>query len=236
MDKQKGFKMSEYKVQEIELLDLLSLLWKKRFLIIVLALIFASISFYWVKSSTPLYESNGVLFVSNKEVNATPDPSLSVKTSDITASRSIVTSYLEILKTTDFLQIVSDDLGNRFSPSQIRSMLSLSSLNETELLLVRVVSDNPQTSFDVVSAVLKHAPETLINVFESGSAKVVDTPKLSHQPIDKSIVQKTFLGFFTGAVVGCILVLLLNFFDKKVHKASDLSKRYHISVLGEIRR
>ncbi len=227
--------------KELDFAELLSVFWKHKAIIVILAVLAAFVSYFYVYYSVPMYESSGVLYVSNKEVNHEEEltaaaSAASMKSSDITASRSLVTSYLEILKTNDFLEKVTSDLGGAYTPKEIKGMLSMSSLNETELLSVRAVSPDPKTSYDVVNAVLKHAPETLIYVFDSGSAKVVDSPRMPQKPISKGLVRKTVLGFAIGAVLGCAIVFLMHFFDNKVHKASDLTQRYQLSVLGEIRR
>lgn len=57
-----------------------------------------------------------------------------------------------------------------------RSMISMSTVNETELLYVQAISPDPYVSYEVVSAVLKFAPDTLVYVFDSGRAKIIDTP------------------------------------------------------------
>ena len=227
--------------KELDFAELLSVFWKHKAIIVILAVLAAFVSYFYVYYSVPMYESSGVLYVSNKEVNHEEEltaaaSAASMKSSDITASRSLVTSYLEILKTNDFLEKVSSDLGGAYTPKEIKGMLYMSSLNETELLSVRAVSPDPKTSYDVVNAVLKHAPETLIYVFDSGSAKVVDSPRMPQKPISKGLVRKTVLGFAIGAVLGCAIVFLMHFLDNKVHKASDLTQRYQLSVLGEIRR
>ena len=222
--------------KELDTTEIISTLWKRRIWIAATAFIAALCTFLLVYFSPDQYASSGVLYVSNKDVALEADPTLSVKTSDINASRSLVTSYLEILKTTDFLQKVCDDLDNRFTPVQIEKTLSMKTLNETEFLHIRAVTADPQTSFEIVSVVMNNAPETLTYVFESGSTKVVDTPKVSRKPIGKNLIKKTVIGFLAGAFAASILILVVSFFDTKIHKSSDLVKRYKLSVLGEIKR
>ena len=234
--------MPDNKTKEIDIMELLQLIWKKRILVVLLALLAAAATFLSVYYSTPLYESGGVLYVSNRDLGQMT-PTLSdgkTSTSDINASRSLVTSYLEVLKTDDFLLKVAAELNNdpnnHYTPAKLRSMITMSALNETELLYVQAISPDPNVSYEVVSAVLKYAPDTLIYVFDSGSAKIIDTPKISKNPINNNIVRKTVIGFFVGACLGCVIIFLLHFFDQKIHKSSDLVKRYELSVLGEIRR
>ena len=216
--------MPDNKTKEIDIMELLQLIWKKRILVVLLALLAAAATFLSVYYSTPLYESGGVLYVSNRDLGQMT-PTLSdgkTSTSDINASRSLVTSYLEVLKTDDFLLKVAAELNNdpnnHYTPAKLRSMITMSALNETELLYVQAISPDPKVSYEVVTAVLKYAPE------------------ISKNPINNNIFRKTVIGFFVGACLGCVIIFLLHFFDQKIHKSSDLVKRYELSVLGEIRR
>ncbi len=230
--------MPDNKTKEIDIMELLQLFWKKRVFVVLLALLSAAAAFIFVYYSTPLYKSRGVLYISNKNLPTSSEGKTS--TSDINASRSLVTSYLEVLKTNDFLLKVTAELNsepnNHYTPAQIRSMISMSTVNETELLYVQAISPDPYVSYEVVSAVLKFAPDTLVYVFDSGSAKIIDTPEIPEKPVSNNIFRKTVIGFFFGVCLGFVIIFLLHFFDQKIHKSSDLVKRYDLSVLGEIRR
>lgn len=221
--------------KELSISELLEILWSRKLLIILLALICGGAMFASAYFSVPTYKSSGVLYVSNMLIDE-EEQSTSVKSTNIQASRLLVTTYMEILKTDDFLSLVGEELGGKYSTAQLKSMISMSSINETELLSVSVVSTDPQDSCDIVSAVLNNAPETLLRIFESGSVKTVNHPKVSTSPIGKGTVNKTLIGTVGGAILGCVLAIALRFFDNRVRKASDLTERYDLSVLGEIRR
>ena len=42
------------------------------------------------------------------------------------------------------------------------------------------------------------------------------------------------MGAILGLVLGMAIVVVVNLFDTKVHKAEDVAKRYSVSILGEI--
>ena len=102
--------MLDNKTKEIDIMELLQLFWKKRVFVVLLALLSAAATFISAYYSTPLYKSRGVLYISNKNLPTSSEEKTS--TSDINASRSLVTSYLEVLKTNDFLLKVTAELLN----------------------------------------------------------------------------------------------------------------------------
>lgn len=224
-----------YSSKELSVNELLELLWKYRLIILLLMLAGGALCFASAYFSVPVYRSTGVLYVSNMQIEE-EEQTTSVKSSNIQASRMLITTYIEILKTDDFLTEVSKDLNGKYTSAQLRSILSFDSVNETELLSVKATSTDPEDSRAIVQSVLDNAPETLMRIFESGSVKTVDKPKVNPSPINLALSRRILFGLICGALAGCLIVFLIHFFDKRIHKASDLTARYGLSVLGEIRR
>lgn len=218
--------------KEINLLEILGAVWQRKVVLILLAIIIGAIAFVKVNYFTEdLYTSRGTLYVSN--ISSDVDTS-KLSSSDITSSRELSETYKEILNTRSFLNEVATVVGDKYSWAEIKSMLTVSSINETELLSVSVVSKDPKDSYAIAQAILEKAPGKLISVFSSGQVTVVDEAVFEKNPVDKGAVKYTVLGALAGIVLGVIIVLLFHFFDNKVHKGDDVAKRYSVSILGEL--
>lgn len=220
--------------QGIDIVVLLQNLWKRKTLIVSFALVFAL--FMFVKTyffSVPLYQSNGILYIRTVS-NEIAEKEEYIYGSDITAARDLTSTYTEILKTRSFLMLVSDEINNKYNWGQIRGMLSVSSLNDTELLSIVVTATNPRDAYIVASAVLEKAPEKFDSILSGGDVFVVDTPSYSDYPLGKGTTRNTIIGFMLGLVLGVIIAFLLDLFDKKVHNSVDIAKKYGVSILGEI--
>ncbi len=221
--------------RELQLTDIFDIVWKNKFLIAALAILFGVLAFFYVRMQAPQYQATGVLYITNKEDTAKEEDTM-ISKSDIDSSRSMLTTYLEILKTRSFLTDVSKAIDYKYSWKQIAEMISMSAVNETELLSVKVTTTDPRDSLDIVNAVMSLAPGKLIGIFKGGSVEIVDHAVFPQNPINNGLSRTVLLGIFGGAALGVVIAFLIKFFDKKVHKASELTDRYNISVLGEIRR
>ncbi len=220
--------------QGIDILNFLQTLWKRKNLIIVLSIIFALTMFIKTEFfSVPLYQSNGILYIRTVS-NEIAEEEEYIYGSDISAARDLTSTYTEILKTRSFLIQVSDEIGNKYSWSQIKGMLSISSLNDTELLSIVVTAVNPDDAFDIASAVLKKAPEKFESVLSGGDVFLVDNAAYSDVPLAKGTTTNTLLGFALGFILGVIIAFLMDLFDKKVHNSADVEKKYNVTILGEI--
>ncbi len=218
--------------KEMNLLEIFGAIWQRKVIVILLAAIVAVLAFVKVFYFTePTYSSKGILHVSNisSDVNTNK-----LTQTDILSARELSATYKEILFTRSFLNEVATVVGGEYNWAQIKSMISISSVNDTELLSITVVSDNPKVSYIVAQSILEKAPEKLTSIFSSGQVTVVDEAVYDTNPIDKGVLKFTILGLFVGLVLGVVIVLFFHFFDNKVHRGDDVAKRYNVSILGEL--
>lgn len=218
--------------KEFVMADLFCLLWASKFFICGLAFIFAALMF--VKTAfftSPRYKADGMLYISNKTAVLAGEV---IDQSDIVTSRALGEVYIEVLKSRSFLTSVSEATGGYYDWKDIRSMLSVSSINETELLSVSVVNSNPEDARNIAAAILAKAPDKLKNVLNGGYVVVVDPVADEATPLGNGTVKNTAVGFLFGAFLAFIVVFLRNYFDKTVHRGEDVAKRYDISILGSV--
>ena len=129
----------------LDIVNFLQILWKHK--VVIIALVVASSLLMFIKTmvfTENTYTSYGVLHISNKkeETNGTA----AIQKNDIETSKTLSTTYIEILKTRVFLKEVSDAVGGKYSSGQIGAMLNISTVNNTELLKISVTTGNPSES------------------------------------------------------------------------------------------
>ncbi len=208
--------------------------WQQRILIVFLMIVCMAVTYIKVAYFTQeTYTSNAVLYVSNKDISE-GDSVTQINKSDIDSSRSLNTTCIEILKTRSFLTSVSDSIGRQFSYSQIKGMLQMTSMNETELLSIAVTANNPKDAYLVADAIMKLAPTKLSSIYKSGGIETVDSAQVPSGPNSNKMLRKLGIAALVGFAIGCAYAFLVNYFDNKVHDSSDVSERYSVFVLGEI--
>ncbi len=231
----------------LDMMELIQVLWKNKWIIFAFAAVAIIFSFVKVTYFTQdRYTANGILYVSNKSTDTDMEIS-KITQSDINSSRTLGTTYIEVLKTRSFLtdvglmayrgnQTLKERTSKRYTYGEIRRMLSVTAINETELLNISITAASPDDANILVQEILDLAPEKLTGIFKSGEVEIVDNPVKPTAPVNKGGTRKMLTSAFVGIVVGAALVFVLNFFDTKVRKSEDVAKRYNVSVLGEISR
>lgn len=212
------------------------MMWKRKILIIVCALVAATFSFIKVTYFTAdTYTANGILYVRNRDQKSVQmDQSDEVYGSDINTSRLLSTTYIEILSTRSFLTDVSNSLGGKYSWGQVRGMMSISAVNDTELLNVVVSSGSAQDACDIANAIMENANDKLKEIFNGGDVEIVDRAVAPAGPNGKNRSRTVLIALLAGLAIGCAAAFVLDYFDTIVHKSADVAKRYQISILGEI--
>lgn len=217
---------------ELDIIGFLQILWNHKIVIIVLILIFSLLMFTKTIFFTDnTYTSYGVLHISNKKEEV--DTEKAIQKNDIETSKTLSTTYVEILKTRIFLKEVSDSVGEKYTWEQIGSMLTISTLNDTELLKISIKSKESSDSYLIAQTIMEKAPEKLTSIYKSGEVEVVDPPVPPALPDDKGLIKNILIGIILGFLLGVVYAFLHNLLDKKVHKSIELEKRYNISILGE---
>ena len=187
--------------------------------------------------STPMYSAEGTLYISNinKSNSSTqPNQSTEVTLNELMTSQELLKSYVEVLNTDRFFNRVKSVSGLRYSIGSLRSMVSMDSLNQTEILKIKAVSSNPDVAFILVQSIISLAPDEIEWVFEGGSLKTLDYPAYKSTPLPNNTMRNTFLAGIIGFIIAFALVFVIEISDKRIKGHDDVAERYDYYILGEI--
>ncbi len=219
---------------EIDLQRIISALWQKAWLILVIAilcgaLIFAA-TYYFI---TPVYQSSAMFYVNNSSLSL-GDASLSIDSGDISASKNLVDSYIVILNTRTSLNDVIDYAGVDYTYKELRDMISAVSVNETEIFEVVVTGPDPYEAERIANAIAYILPKRIDSIIEGTSAKIVDTAIVAASPSSPSYTTNTIVGFLLGLVLTVAVIVLQEIFDITIRTEEDVAQTCTHPVLSEV--
>ena len=177
----------------------------------------------------PIYSSDGFLYV-----NAQKTQSSDISTGSLSASQQLVSTYKEILSRRTFLSQVTADLDEKYTINDLKKMVTLQPVNDTEILQVSVIGKVPEDTSLICHSILVHATTELKRVVNAGSVKILDDSQIPQAPISPSVKKNTLVGFLLGFIIGSLIVLLLELFDTRIKSSADIVERYDEPLLGEI--
>jgi len=217
--------------REINISEVVDLVLRRLWIIIVCVAVTTVIAFcYSTFLVEPKYTSVGTLYVRN--VEEVKDDRVDV--SEINASQRLVNTYIEILRSDTFTKIIAEDVNLGYSARQIKSMLSMRSLNNTEILQISVNTTNPDHAAVIVNSILKNADEEIIRIVKAGSVEIIDNGDIPLEPTSPNIALNTVSGAVIGAIISLLIIVLIHIMDVSVRGEEDMADRYEIPVLGVI--
>ena len=187
-------------------------------------------TFYFI---TPQYQSAAMFYVNNSDISM-GDTSFSISSSDITASKNLVDSYIVILKTRTSLNDIIDYTGVNRTAKELREMISAASVNSTEIFEVVVTSSDPAEAEKIASAIAYILPKRISSIIEGTSAKVVDTAVIPSSPSSPSYPKNVVIGFVLGFVLSAGIVVLRQIFDITVREEEDVVQTCSYPVLAAV--
>lgn len=216
--------------EQFSISELINIFLRRWWILALSAIILCVSGFFYAQFIvTPLYRTDGTLYV-----NARRTQTSDVSTTNLLASQQLATTYKEILTRRTFLSQVAEDLDNKYSVGQLSGMISMTPLNETEIMEIKVTGEVPEDVYAICHSVLTHAPDELIRVVNAGSVKILDDGQIPKQPFSPNVKNYTLFAFALGLALGALIVFCIEFFDTRIKSRDDIVHRYQEPLLGEI--
>ena len=221
-------------VMEIDLKRLTQAVVNKGWLVMLVAVLCAVIAFlgtfYFI---TPQYQSAAMFYVNNSSLSV-GDASFSISTGDISASKSLVNTYIVILKTRETLNDVIDYAGVDCSSGELASMIKAESVGETQIFQVNVTSPDPVEAEKIADAIAYILPKRITSIVEGTSAKVVDAAVLPSGPSTPSYSRNTILGFVLGMILVVGVLILRELFNVTIRTEEDIARISSYPILAAV--
>lgn len=227
-------------LEQIDIKQILEIVLERIVSIIVITILCGLISFgvskYFI---TPKYESYITMYVNNRRGSAAVESTEDrVLTSDLQASKQLVPTYIEMIKSNNVLEAVVDKFNERtgksYSVDKLKSFVSASALGNTEILEVVVKTSDAAEAREIANIIAEVAPEKIQTFIERSYVKIIDYARISTTPVSPNMRNNTILGTLLGFVLSISFILLKELFDVRVKTTDDLVKKFKYPVLGTI--
>jgi non-specific protein-tyrosine kinase len=123
----------------------LGLAWRWSWLLILLTLIGGAAGYFFSSRETPIYQATATMWIT--------EPRGLTEGSAGLAGERITSTYVELMTQLPVLQAVIDELGLRISPQDLKGTITVSILNQTQLLIVRVENADPLTAARIANTI-----------------------------------------------------------------------------------
>ena len=208
----------------------------KRLWMIILAMVIGGTTLfsYAAFMLTPLYEASTLMYVNNSSFSLGAT-SFSITATEIAAAKSLVDTYMVILKTRLTLNEVIERGALDRTYEQLCKMISAEAVNETEIFAITVTSDDPLEAEHIANVIAQVLPNKIASVVEGSSVSIVDYAVVPSEKVAPSIKKYTMVGLLAGMLVSCGFIILIEILDDQIHSESYLLENFgNIPLLAMI--
>ncbi len=207
---------------EIDLLDLAQVLLKKWIFIAAAALAGVGVAvILTLFVITPKYQSKAMLYVLPNTTSVTSVADLQIGTA-ITGDFEVIATSKPVIDKA--IKIIKEEEGIKFTRSDIQGMLTVSSIEDTRILVIETVSENAKHACLAANALAEATAERMAEITKKDPPTTVEMAEVSKAPISPSMTKNVILGFLIGAVLVCAVFVIQYLLNDNIKTEEDVAK------------
>ncbi|MCL2088567.1 MAG: polysaccharide biosynthesis tyrosine autokinase [Oscillospiraceae bacterium] len=216
----------------IDVKKILFFLWRVKKWIIGSALVgFILLNLISTHILPKIYTSSVEIYVNSSEQAA---DTARITTGEISAAQALVNTYIVILQNNDVIDKVRSRIPNAPTTAELRSYLSMASVNNTQVLRILVRSPDADLSKQICDVLADVAPGEFERVVKAGSIVVLGQPRKASTYSSPDIRRNSLLGLLGGMAVSIAIAVVILLTDNTVKGEEDLKNYVKTPILGEV--
>lgn len=221
----------ENQLVEIDVLSLIRTVWKRKFIILLTALVVAVLALgYSLFIAKPSYQSTTRIYVVNRQ--QTDNNTLTNQ--DLQAGSYLVKDYKEIILSQDVLSTVISELKLPGTTAELSKSVSVSVPTDTRIVSITVKNSDPNQASRIANTLREVAAEKIIAVTKVSDVTTLEEAEVPKSPSSPNIRRNVMLSFFAGVIVMVIIVVFVEVLDDRVKKPEDIEEVMGLSLLGVV--
>ncbi|MFS9038464.1 capsular polysaccharide biosynthesis protein [Streptococcus timonensis] len=223
--------MKEKDKIEIDVLQMLKVLWKRKLIIALAAIISGAIAFgYSSFVIKPEFTSTTRIYVVNRNQGDKPG----LTNQDLQAGSYLVKDYREIILSQDVLEKVVANQKLNIDAKTLARKVQVTVPADTRIVSISVRDGLPEEASRIANALREVASQKIISVTRVSDVTTLEEARPAQSPSSPNIRRNTILGFGAGAGLVIVVVLIIELLDDRVKRPEDIEEVMHLSLLGVI--
>lgn len=210
----------------LDLLEIVGLLWRKLWLLI-LGFVIGAVAAFAVTEFliTPLYKATSVIYIFSKTTSITSLTDLQIG-SQLTADFQIVAT------TRDVVEGVIDSLSLDADYETLVKQISVTNPADSHMLEVTVTDPDPERAAKICNALSDTLREQIADIMNTDRPSMVQRAVIPTQKASPSLKKNTATGAFVGTMIVIALLLARYMLDDTIKTKEDVEKYLGVDVLA----
>ncbi|BCK45836.1 YveK family protein [Streptococcus suis] len=213
---------------EIDVLSLLKTIWRKKFFILVTAVLGAGLAFVYSSFLvTPQYDSTTRIYVVSQNVEA----GAGLTNQELQAGTYLVKDYKEIILSQDVLTQVATELNLN---ENLKEKVSVSIPVDTRIVSISVRDADPNEAARIANSLRNFAAQKIVEVTKVSDVTTLEEAVPAEEPTTPNTKRNIILGLLAGGILATGLVLVMEVLDDRVKRPQDIEEVMGLTLLGVV--
>lgn len=218
-------------MEEIDLKELFEFIKKKIGLLITITVVICLLGcIYGLFIQKPMYKSYTTIILGGNETTA----SQTITQSDITLNKNLVDTYAEIVKSRRVLEQVIAELDLEETYEELSNKISVSSVNNTEIIKITVVDSNPIEAKNVANVTANFFSKEVVKLYNMNNVNVLDEANEANEPYNINIPKQVIIYFFIGIIIALSILFIIFYFDRTIKSVEQVEQKIKLPILGGV--
>ena len=218
-------------MEEIDLKELFEFIKKKIGLLITITVVICLLGcIYGLFIQKPMYKSYTTIILGGNETTA----SQTITQSDITLNKNLVDTYAEIVKSRRVLEQVIAELDLEETYDELSNKISVSSVNNTEIIKITVADSNPIEAKNVANVTANFFSKEVVKLYNMNNVNVLDEANEANEPYNINIPKQVIIYFFIGIIIALSILFIIFYFDRTIKSVEQVEQKIKLPILGGV--
>lgn len=218
-------------MEEIDLKELFEFIKKKIGLLITITVVICLLGcIYGLFIQKPMYKSYTTIILGGNETTA----SQTITQSDITLNKNLVDTYAEIVKSKRVLEQVIAELDLEETYEELSNKISVSSVNNTEIIKITVADSNPIEAKNVANVTANFFSKEVVKLYNMNNVNVLDEANEANEPYNINIPKQVIIYFFIGIIIALSILFIIFYFDRTIKSVEQVEQKIKLPILGGV--
>ena len=218
-------------MEEIDLMRLLD--YYKHKVVEIIFIIFCvtvMIFVYGAFLQKPMYQSHTTVILGGNEKDST-----SLTQNDVTLNKNLVDTYAEVVKSRRVLEQVISSLHLNMSYEQLEEMVSVVSVNNTEIIKIKVISEDANKARVIADEIADFFIKEVTKLYKLNNVNVLDKAVVASKPYNINYKKTIIVALAVGVVVAFGIIFIIYYFDRTIKSVEMVEQITGLPILGTIR-
>lgn len=218
-------------MEEIDLKELFEFIKKKIGLLITITVVICLLGcIYGLFIQKPMYKSYTTIILGGNETTT----SQTITQSDITLNKNLVDTYAEIVKSRRVLEQVIAELDLEETYEELSNKISVSSVNNTEIIKITVADSNPIEAKNVANVTANFFSKEVVKLYNMNNVNVLDEANEANEPYNINISKQVIIYFFIGIIIALSILFIIFYFDRTIKSVEQVEQKIKLPILGGV--